>query len=360
MYSLFRDSPNRRLGQALDPNIVYLRRTYKDLIRYVKQYYYKNPKYVGSPNLLADIIQHFYIDDSLDDNAFSASVQQQAVAVARNFGLFSSMFKGRVFDKGITLGPQCNEIAIASFERPNYRDLKHWRDLEPVKYLYHTRTDVNLPVMNNTTPGKGYGVITINIPMLLVQYRYWLRSQKAKGVEQYENPYRFIGSIVLTNMLTSYLDIAYFNRLSRAAQGIKSPKYTTAHPFYLTDLTDRVDRLIVSVNYEATLKGIEPEGLAWITPAIVKDNLFQVMALPREPLSYQNEWVYTLARFPYVKYLLLMLSKNPGFDRAQVNEIMIELINASNDSIFKSMGSTDFIKQFNWETQELIKVIGDM
>lgn len=358
MYALFRDAPSTARGQALDPNIIYIRRTYKDLIGYVKGYYRKAPKAVSSPNLIADIIQQFYIDDTVDDNQWSMLVERQSLAIARNFGLGSALFRGKVFDKGITLGPECNELAMASFERINYSSTNTpWIELVPVKYLYHTRTDINLPVMSNTTKGKGHGVITINIPMLLVQYRYWLRAQRARGVEQYENAYRFVGSIVLPNMLESYLDIAYFNRLARQAQGIKNVKFPTAHPFYLTDLTDKVDRFITYVNDENSRKGIDPESLAWITPALVKDNLFKVMALPREPLSYQNEWIYTLARFPYVKYLILMLKKNPGYDRAQVNEILIELINARTDSIFNTMGSTEFIKHFKKESEDLIKLI---
>lgn len=358
MYALFRDAPSRTRGQALDANIIYLKRTYKDLIGYVKNYYHKNPKGVSSPNLFADIIQHFYIDDTVDDNQWSLMVERQSLAIARNFGLGSALFRGRVFDKGITLGPECNEIAMASFEKVNYNSgTVDWQNLTPVKYLYHTRTDVNLPVMSNTTPGKGHGVITVNIPMLLVQYRYWMRAQKARGAEQYENPYRFVGSYVLPNLVESYLDIAYFNRLSRHAQGIKNIKFPTAHPFYLTDLTDRVDKIIAHTNKEAEAKGIDAESLAWITPALVKDNLFQVMQLPREPLSYQNEWIYTLARFPYVKYLIIMLNKNPGYDKAQTNEIMIELINATSDSIFNTMGSSEFIRHFKKEVADLIKLL---
>lgn len=355
MYALFRDKPTRLLGQALYPDIYYTKRTYRDLIKYVKSYYRKNPKAVDAKNIIANLIQHFYIDDTLDDNAFARQIEVQGIPIARNFGLTFTMNRGKLFDQGITLGPQCVEFAVASFEKFNYgREITNWLELQPVKYLYHTRTDVNLPVMNNTTPGKGHGVILINIPMLLVQYRHWLRWQKARGVEQYENVYRFMGSIVLPNMVDSYLDIAYFNRLSRQLQGIKNNKYPVAHPFYLTDLTNRVDKLIEHVNKEAIAKGIEIEGLAWITPALYKDNLFNVMELPREPLSYQNEWVYTFARFPYIKYLVNALSLNPGYDKSQINHIMIELINATSDKIFITMGNHESIKRFNLEVKALI------
>ncbi|MFO5890539.1 hypothetical protein ACLBSJ_32485, partial [Klebsiella pneumoniae] len=64
--------------------------------------------------------------------------------------------------------------------------------------------------MNNTTQGRGYGVTLVNIPMLLVMYRYWYRWQVEKNPDEVEDTYRFIGSFVLPNMVDSYLDISFF------------------------------------------------------------------------------------------------------------------------------------------------------
>lgn len=358
MYMLFRDAPNRRLGQALDPGFVYVRRTYKTLINDVKSYYRKAPKYVESTNLFALLIQQFVINMNIDDSAWVRQIEEQSKGAARNLGLVSPINKGKIFTKGITLGPHSEEVAIASYEKFQREGLgKVWRELKPVRYLYHTRTDTSLPIMNNTTPGRAYGVITVNVPMLMVQYRYWLRWQKNLGIEQFENVYRFVGSVVLPNMIESFLDIAFFNRLDRASQNISNPTFPVQHPFYLTDMNPRVDKLTEKVNFESFLKGIEVEGLAWITPMIVQENLFQVMAIPREPVTYQNEWAYALARVPYVRYLCRMVMRNHGYDRSQINEIMIDLIEATRDQIFSGMGSSEFAKSFRKQVDQLIKDI---
>lgn len=358
MYTLFRDAPARRLGQSVDPNIIYIRRTYLDLLEDVKAYYRRAPKAVESSNVFANIIQHFVIDEKIDDAAWAKKVEDQAKGLSRVFGFTSSINRGKIFEKGVTLGPNCEEIVIASSESFDKRDInKHWWKLTPLKYLYHTRTDTNLPIMNNTTPGKGYGVVTINIPMLLVQYRYWLRWQKSNNVEQLENAYRFIGSIVLPNLIDSYLDIAFFNRMARQAQGIKNVKFPVPHPFYLTDLSPRLDKLAERQNFQNSIKGIELEGLAWITPMILKQNLFELMELPKDPVTFQNEWAYTLARLPYVKYLFMMLQKNPGYDRSQVNEVMIDLIDATNDQVYNVMGQSDFVKSLRRDVDQLIKLM---
>lgn len=355
MYMLFRDVPSRRLGQTVAPGFVYIRQTYRSLISDVKRYYSKAPKYVDSRNLFALLIQQFVINMSVDDDQWIRDVERITPGVVRNLELVSPINKGKVYMTGITLGPHSEEVAIASYEKFNRSDLgNRWRELTPVKYLYHTRTDTSLPIMNNTTPGKAHGVITVNIPMLMVQYRYWLQWQKRLGVEQFENVYRFIGSVVLPNMLDSFLDIAFFNRIDRDSQNIPNPTFPTQHPFYLTNLNDRLDKLAKTINFESTLKGIEIEGLAWITPMIIKPNLFDVMELPREPITYQNEWAISLARLPYVRYLCRMVMRNHGYDRSQINEILIDLIEASRDQIFNNLGSSEFAKSFRKNIEQLI------
>lgn len=358
MYSLFRDRPTRLLGQTLDPNLRYVRAQYDVLIKDVKNYYRRNPKYVDSKNMFALIIQQFVINTKVDDATWANSVERYARGFMKEFGITTPINKGRIHPNGITLGPQTEECVIASFDKFDLNGLgKTWRDLTPVKYLYHTRTDCTLPIMNNTTPGRGHGVISINIPMLMIQYRYWRRWQESLGVIQFENSYRFVGSYVLPNMVSSFLDIAFFNRLDRSSQGIKTPTFPLSHPFYLTDLTPRLERLENSINFEAILKGIEVEGLAWITPMLVKDNLFQVMELPREPVTYQNQWVITLARLAMTRYLVRMVLRNHGYDASQLNRIMIDLIEGSNDQIFNTMGSTEFVKSFKKQVQGLISDI---
>lgn len=355
MYSLFRDSPARRLGQTVDPGFIYVRRTYKTLINDVKGYYRQAPKYVESTNLFALLIQQFVINMALDDNQWVRQIEEQSKGAARNLGLVSPINKGKIFTSGITLGPHSEEVAIATYEKFEREGLgKMWRDLRPVKYLYHTRTDTSLPIMNNTTPGKAYGVITVNVPMLMVQYRYWLRWQKALERVQFENVYRFVGSIVLPNMLESFLDIAFFNQLDRASQDIKNPTFPLQHPFYLTDMNPRLAKLTEKVNFESFLRGIEIEGLAWITPMIVKNNLFEVMEIPRVPITYQNEWAFALARLPYIRYLTRMVLRNHGYDKSQLNEVMIDLIESSKDQIFNNMGNSEFSKSFRKQIQQVI------
>lgn len=355
MYSLFRDAPNRKLGQSTDPGLAYVRRTYQTLIKDVQSYYRKAPKYVEATNLFALIIQQFELSATMDDAEWVNHVERWARGVIPKLGIVSPINKGKVYTQGVTLGPQSEEIVVASYEKFRTEGLSTiWRDLKPVRYLYHTRTDMMLPIMNNSTPGRAFGVLSVNIPMLMVQYRYWRKWQRSMGVVQLENAVRFVGSILLPSMIESFLDIAFFNRLDRQSQDIPNPKFPSPHPFYITDLSDRLKKIEESINFEAILKGIEVEGLAAITPMIVKPNLFEVLKLPREPITYQNQWAITMSRLPYVRYLVRMVMRNHGYDASQINAVMIDLVEGSHDQIFNQMGNTEFVKMFRKQITELI------
>ncbi|UXD83623.1 hypothetical protein NP274_00216 [Pseudomonas phage Koomba boorn-mokiny kep-wari Wadjak 2] len=353
MYSLFKNAPSRKLGQVVDPNIHYIRRIYAEQIRDVKSYYRRAPKYVESKNILAQMIRHFNVELLSDDATFIKNVDDRSRAIIRSFGITSSLNKGKVHVGGVTLGPQTEEVLVSTSESFDLKDLnKTWYKLSPVTYLYHTRTDTNLPIMNNTTQGRGYGVTLVNIPMLLVMYRYWYRWQVEKNPDEVEDTYRFIGSFVLSNMVDSYLDISFFNRLARNALDIKNPTFPIPHPFYITDMNPRIDKLCTTINRESILKGVDMEGLSWITPAIVQSNLFDMMRLPREPINRNNEWAYVLARTPFIKYLVGQLLKNTGYDQSSVNTVLIDLIEASNDQAFKQQANSEFVKaqqaQVDW------------
>lgn len=358
MYSLFRDNQIGNHATVIDPTRPYIQRQVKQQLQDVTNYYRRFPKLVDSRNLLNLIISHFVLEFKSDDFTFARNVEVQARGLIRNLGLVDATNRGRIFLNGATLGPECEEIVISSIERFDTNNLKaKWRDLKPLRYLYHSRSDINLPIMNNRTPGKGYGVLSINIPMLMVQYRHWVW-RTVGAVEPSEvNQYQFIGSYALVNSLESYLDIAYFNRLARLAYGMPSTKYPIPHPFYIPDLTPVVDKMAVLTNSQRAAKALTVEQLAAITPMLVQTSLYEVLQLPKGPVTMQNEWALAIARLPYIKYLVIGLLQAPGYDHQQTNEILYELKESLHSQAFSQNGNSPMIARFMKDVKELITLI---
>lgn len=356
LYSLFREDAARGKGGYRYPEMDYIRRVYAGLIKDVKLYYRKAPKAVESKNILANLLLHIPIRIDYDDHNFLRYAEDVGGKVARAFGLTNASVVGKVHE-GLTLGPQTQEVLLITSDDFPLGDMKaRWRDLSPLTYLYHTRTDVNLPIMNNTTPGKGYGVAVLNLPMMALMYRYWLKEQATINREQSETVNRFIGGYVLPNAVTSYLDIAFFNRLSRAANKIGTPNFPTAHPFYITDMTGRLDRVISSVlNNTGTYYDIE--DLASNTPMISQQSLYGVLQLPKEPVTRQNEWALALARLPYVKYLIQELKKTERQDQSYLNEIRVSLLEAKWANLGSRIDHPEIARIFKQQMDQVVEMM---
>jgi len=355
-YTLFRKDAARGKGGLAYPEMVYNRRVYEGLIKEVKQYYNRAPKAVESNHLLAQLLLHIPIRMDYDDLRFLRYAQDLGDNVARSFKLTTSSVVGAVHP-GITLGPHTQEVLISSSEDFDLNQMKrNWRSLAPLRHLYHTRTDVNLPIMNNTTPGKGYGVTVVNIGMMALQYRYWLKEQVAVK-EQKESIARFIGGYVLPNAIDSYLDIALFNRLSRLANGIGTPTYPTPHPFYLTDMVARLDRVNKSV-LERLKVSKDIEAMADEIPMIVSQDLRQVIQLPKDPVTRQNEWALALARLPYVKFLVQETVKNGRGDRQYLNEVQISLLEAKWSNLHGQINNAELAKTFKQQLDGMLELLG--
>lgn len=360
MHQLFSAPPRRFTGAHSFPEMAYLRRSFTRLLDDVQSYYRRYPKYVDSQQKLANVLVHIPQRWDLDDRRYVRFVEDTARGVLRVFGFTDPTHRGKVHEGGVTLGPKTDEIILSTLKDFDVsRASRQWREWKPFEYLYHTRTDLGLPILNNQSPGKGWGVGVINIPMLALQYRYWLRQQSDRGSDQKDTVYRFVGSFVLPNALESYLDIAVFNRLARLSRGIGTSRFPTPHPFYLTDFSQRIDALCSKILETQERRSGDIEQVPYTTPMVVKESLYEVMQLPNDPISRQNEWALQLARLPYVRYIVETAVHAHRGDRHYLNDIHETLVDASYDRIFTGIGSPRVVQHYRGEMRSLLSLLNE-
>jgi hypothetical protein len=119
-------------------------------------------------------------------------------------------------------------------------------------------------------------------------------------------------------------------------------------------MSPRLDSVGRKINEQSIARTEDLERLAWATPMIVKDNLFQVMELPKQPVTRANEWALCIARLPFVKYLVQTCLKAPGTDRSQMNEVLVTLLESRRDSLFGSVGSSELVTKYKEQIDALI------
>lgn len=346
MYALFNRPPIRNVAAISFPELAYLRRAYQDVIKDVLEHYHFYPKRVDGDHRLGALLTHLPRRWDLDDTRYLHFVDNASEGLSRTYQFTSPTHRGKLHERGLTLGKDCYEAVIDHYNGPP-RDIGTvgaWRYWRPLNYLYHTRTDLRLPISNNLQQGKGYGVITIDIPLLALQYRYWLKTQKRGDREeiaqQPESVFRFLGSYALPNMVTSYLDIAIFNRLTRLANGLPLHSFPSPHPFYVMDLSNRIDDLCQKVIKTNDQRRGDVQVFVGNTPMIVQPTLQQVMQLPSMPINRNNEWALLFARLPYLKYITTHGIVEGQGDRRMTNDIYETLFESGVDQLLSGIGSS--------------------
>jgi len=342
MYSLFNFIPSVSMGTLQPARWNYLKPNLKHNVESVISYYRKSPFAVKSQHFLVRLLHAIIVPKSQEIERYYDNVDAIALNIGMTMGMTSSISRGHIFN-GVFYGKGNHEILIADNTSFNPIEAeKNWEELEPIKVLRHPRSDLNfnLPDGTNTGVEDGFVVISVNIPMLAVQYRSWRRQEGrfslVTGASE-RNIMQFIHMYPIPNMLRSHADLAIFNRLFNWTFGLPMGEATVKHPFFLIDYHKDVDHTIdvvldnldrVHKNFYDTLGSI---------PAITEDSMQEVLQLPEIPATRQVIWALTIARLPTLR-LLFKLAEAGGGNKNQLekNHIIRKLKEYKTANFFKS------------------------
>ena len=90
--------------------------------------------------------------------------------------------------------------------------LSNWKDWAPVRVKHHTMTDLQMRHFDIPDDSDGYAVMTVDLPLLKLQYELWRIEENKKPSEFQENTSSFLMKYPFTNTLPDHLDIALINR----------------------------------------------------------------------------------------------------------------------------------------------------
>lgn len=361
MFSLFSRPPVRsNIGMITPPEKPYLERVYTEIIKDIVEHYHRYPKRVDSDNLFGRLLTLIPRRWDLDDRRYLRYVDDASEPLSRAFNFVSSMYRGRVYENGVMLGKEADEIIITHHAGiPTDIDQPmNWRYWSPITFLYHSLYDLQMPIMNNHLRVKGKVIVSIDIPLMALQYRRWLKRQKHEIEDQKESVNRYVGGYLLPNAVRSYFDIAVFNRLEHLSDGKRLLKFPSVHPFYITDFSQRIDNALNLIRTDAERRRVDVEAFVYTTPMILEKSLYHLLKrLPDQPVTHNNEWAFVAARLPYVRYLVNhAIGKDVG-DKSYTNTIYESIIESGYDNIFSGVGSSRVIQGFKKELHTLKETI---
>lgn len=318
----------------------YVRAGLKRNLVSVLNYYRKNPTSVKSDNFVVRLLQSLPISRTLPLYSYYEATRGQALNLSMALGMTSSISTGRVW-QGVFYGPCSHEVLIATDEDFDYEYAHtHWMNLAPIRVLRHPRTDLSLRLLDGSRPvGEvGLAVLTVNIPMLAVQYRAFKEWTAQNALIEGSTEYtiqQFVRMFVIPNMLFSHLDYAIFNRAAALLESKPLSTYIKAHSFPTVDYSAKTDEYLQKVLLRISHVQLGFTGILRNTPAITRKDQDEVMEVPRVAPTRQVHWALTVARSPALRFLLKagQLTTN----QQELNSLRRTILSYRSNDIIKSV-----------------------
>lgn len=342
MRTLFNLQSPAESGLMKPPGWNYVRQGLQENLRTIVRFHRRNPTAVKSSHFLVRLLGAIAIPHSLTLERYFANVDSLALDTSMALKMTSSIYKGAVF-KGIFYGPECHEILLADDSPFDIQAVhRNWQNVSPVTVMRHPRSDLALHLPDGRETGTEYGlaVIKIHVAKLAVMYRAFSHNELAtKGVsEPHLTPTQFIRMYVLPNMLPSHLDVAIFNRLDNLVKGAPMGEATKRHSFATVDYSKRVDLMLGDVLDIIHKKRQSLVEIMRTIPAIVHDNMSDVMDMPAMAPTRQVMWALVIARLPILSFLFRAGRERPNTSsQSEINQVRRAIGSYLSDRLFESI-----------------------
>lgn len=307
MFEIFesRFEPSNRvinLGQ-----IELFKRSYRGEVDKSLEYFSGSSFFVKNNHLLVRILNFFNVDPFLGTEDFVTQIYARAPFIANQFRLTSERQTGQLFNDVFYRGTNIILYREDYFSIQEAKD--NWRTLRPVQVLKHPVTSLSmLPPDPDRYPTheEGLSVVTIDIALLLFQYRMFLREQQAQSTNgNILGAHHFVYRYVFPNMMASQTDLAVFNRFRAMYYGesrVNSERSKLPYP--VKDYQSRVDLVLAQmVDYVMNSSSLYETYLK-IMPAIVAEDAQEALLVPDYTRTRQIWGFLYLSRLDEIRFLL--------------------------------------------------------
>ena len=306
----------------------------------VIRFYRQNPMAVKSDHLLVSLLQSITIPQSQNLERYYDNVDSLSLNLSMAFKLTSAIYKGRLFN-GIFYGSGNDEILIANNDGFDIVEAnRNWKNVCAVKVLRHSLSDLglNIPDGNNTGSETGIAVISINIPMLAVQYRAFRNNEiliAEQTMDSQRSIMQFIHMFVLPNMLFSHLDQAIFNRINNLQKGAPLGESKKSHSFYLPDYSKKMNQTqeFILDYFNNTSKDFT--SVLKTVPAVTKNDMEEVMLMEDIAPTRQVAWALTVSRLPALSFLFKV--SIAGRNQSTVNQVLKSVMAYKSENTMRTM-----------------------
>lgn len=357
MYEIFQQRCLENNSLVHNPEFEYVKRTYQLEVANVVDYYHSRVFAVKSNHLLCRILTILDIPFQYSSERYVEVARARAPYVANGLKLTSELSPGQIFE-GVFYGPGCKEIILSEDEYFSPFEVERdWKNVSPVRVITHPKSDLGLLLPNGrpTSTDTGLAVISVNLPLLAMQFRCFLKEQMSKmDTTSMLGPAHFVHMYVLPNMLYSHLDYVVVNRIMKLYYGAPMGVAKMKHPFPVKDYSGRMDRVLSTVIDISGNKKMKYEWVLKAIPSIVSTDTQEALLLPDITPTRQVNWATMLSRLEVTQFLIDMGGETDmALCRTELNSLGRYLKRIERENVLGTILSGDML----YDTQQCIKDI---
>lgn len=354
MYQLFKNPPIDRNKRFDSANFSYVQKLINYEIDRVKDYYLKSSTIVENTHLLNQLLLHLNVSLNRDLESFTSACSFETERLAKSFRLFHPVCSNPEPRQGLFYNNNVTEFIILDDSDFNYQlAYEQWEKVVPIKVHYHPFTDMEFRLADgkysNDINERGFAVISINLPLLAVQWKAWVEKvQRTQDVAPTTTKFLFRYPIV--NMIVRHAEIALINRTLNSYANKPVASWNKPHPFASVDLDDKIDNLIASRKNYISSSNFKFDELFSVFYCVRKQDWFEVLK-PVELAPTRNfKWVLDLSVIPYLNHWLdIRRDKKLYSNVSEINRLKRDTANLENDAIyFKTLTAdmSSLLKEF--------------
>jgi hypothetical protein len=362
LYNLFTERSSEYAQTIKAPGFDLIKRIYQRELNTIVSYYNSRVYAVKSNHILCRLLTIATIPLQYDLDRYVEIAYARSPYVAKHFNFTSEISFGKTLE-GAFYGPGNEEIVIYNEEYFDRHDtLSNWKQASPIKVLNHNVSDLGLMLPNGleNSTGKGLCVISVNIPMLLVQYRGFMAEQATRiedGTLGQLGVAHFVHMYVLPCMLKSHLDLVLLNRLKNLFYGAPMSEALKKHPFLVVDYSDKID-----LSFEYLIKHLKDvkryytNTLATI-PGIFEEDITATLEMPNLAPTIQVWWALIVTRLDTMKFLIDLGGETSiAINRGLVTKLKFSLMQVVRSRVLPSKLSQDLYYEIDATIKEILEL----
>lgn len=356
MYQLFTKLFNSQNAVIRPPEFEYIKRTYQAQLDNITEYYHNRVFAVPSQNLICRLLTTAEIPIQYELDRFLEVAYTRSPYTAKQYNFTSDINYGLI-KPSVFYGSDNHEIILYNEDYFDaHSEIRQWQQIQAIKVVEHPFSDLGLllPTGINHSTDNGLVVMSINIPLLLLQYRCFVKQQQIKAYQGQSllGVTHFVHMYVLPNILHSHLELCIINRLINLYYGAPMGEAIKKHPFPLIDYSSKIDKVLLSI-----VKRVQKTKMLYFSvlkniPSIEHEDAQAALIMPDIAKTRQVWWALLLSRLRIIKFLIDIggvsgIAMNSSF----IGHLKTDLKQLLDENMIKALLSDDLY----YDTYETIK-----